>query len=255
MAKGSKRKSVSSILIVLLLGVLSAACESPYMIKHPVAVGDVYYLYATYYGDEYNGRGMANGEPFSNSAMTCAARGFPFGTVLEVYSIDTGDSVEVVVTDRPGKNVVDLTKSAFERISPLQAGKIRAKIKVVSLTSDAKQAENAPAAQKSGPKKQESKQEPAQESEQNESEERQAAGGGSAAQEAGFYTISLNSFGSLNEAKNFQNVLDEDTFIYTEGSTFEVRYGKYDSKEKAEEDLKSKFSEVKSAKVVPLKEL
>lgn len=253
MANGSKRKNISSLLIVLLFGVLFAACESPYMIKHPVAVGDVYYLYATYYGDEYNGRGMANGEPFSNSAMTCAARGFPFGTVLEVYSIDTGDSVEVVVTDRPGKNVVDLTKSAFERISPLQAGKIRAKIKVVSLTSDAKQAENVPAEQKSEPEKQEPKQE-AQEQEESGSEPA-AAKEETKESEAEFYTISLNSFGSLNEAKNFQNVLDEDTFIYTEGSTFEVRYGKYDSKEKADKDLESKFSEVKTAKVVPLKEL
>ena len=251
MVKGSKRKNISSFLIVLLFGILFAACESPYMIKHPVAVGDVYYLYATYYSDEYNGKGMANGEAFSNTAMTCAARGFPFGTVLEVYSIDTGDSVEVVVTDRPGKNVVDLTKSAFERIAPLQSGKIRAKIKVVSLSSDAKQAESKPVAQKSEPEKQD---ETAQEEPENKAPEQENKAE-EETQEAGYYTISLNSFGSLNEAKNFQNVLDEDTFIYTEGSSFEVRYGKYDSKEKADEDLKSKFSEVKTAKVVPLKEL
>ena len=133
------------VLIAAFFSIFFMGCESPRVVKHPVSRGDTYYYWATFYGDEYNGKTMANGEAFSNDAMTCAAKGFPFGTVLEVQSLDTGKKVEVTVTDRPGKEQLDLTVKAFKAIDNASKGKIRAKVKVVGLAENAPKA--APAAE------------------------------------------------------------------------------------------------------------
>lgn len=128
--KMMKKLSIIIALSLVFVAILSS-CESPYMIKHPISPGDTYYLYATFYGDEFEGKDSADGSKFSNSEMTCAARGFPFGTMLEIQSLETGKKVVVKVTDRPGKNVVDISKKAFLEIDNPDKGKIRAKIKVV----------------------------------------------------------------------------------------------------------------------------
>lgn len=241
-----KRKNVLNPLCVLFAAVfciISAACESPRVIKHPVSRGDTYYYYVTFYGDEYNGKNMANGEPFSNDAMTCAAKGFPFGTVLEVQSLDTGKKVEVTVTDRPGKEVVDLTKKAFDEIDNAAKGKIRAKIKVVGLAENAPKAAPAPAAEPENSAVEEKKSEPAKEPGKEAPKE---------TKKEVFYAIVLAAFGNIDAAKNYQSGIKEDTYIFTSDGKFEVRYGRYTSKEDAEADINN-FS-WKDAEIVPIEE-
>ena len=245
----SKRKNVLSSLSVLftvLLSIIFVGCESPRVIKHPVSRGDTYYYYVTFYGDEFEGKNMANGEPFSNDGMTCAAKGFPFGTVLEVQSLDSGKKVEVTVTDRPGKEVIDLTKKAFDAIDNAAKGKIRAKIKVVALT------ENAPkTAFAAEPKKSEEteKAEPEKDDKEDQKSVKEAP---KEVKKEVFYAIVLAAFGNIDAAKAYQSEIKEDTYIFTQDGKFEVRYGRYTSKEDAKADINN-FS-WKDAEIVTIEE-
>ena len=79
---------------------------------------------ASYYSDQYEGRAMANGKAFRQDRLTCATNDWPLGTKLRVrYNERT---VDVVVTDRMhprfSKVRIDLTTSAFRRLSPLTPG-------------------------------------------------------------------------------------------------------------------------------------
>ncbi|HOG44933.1 MAG TPA: RlpA-like double-psi beta-barrel domain-containing protein [bacterium] len=199
------------------------SCESPYMIKHPVSSGDTYYLYATFYGDEFEGKTAADGSKFSNGEMTCAAKGFPFGTALEVQSLETGKSVTVTVTDRPGKNVVDLSKKAFAEIDNPEKGKIKAKIKVVEKNL------NEPS--------------PAQKSEDVNPE---GVKNDEKPVESGkFYAIQLAAFSDFENAKKFQESQSVETYILKvqgTGDIYRVRYGRFTSKDEAENYKASNFS-------------
>jgi|GEM_PF-757815 len=248
MDKLKRRKNILSLLFMLgaaLLCILSAGCESPRVKKHPVSRGDTYYYYVTFYGDEYNGKNMANGEPFSNDAMTCAAKGFPFGTVLEVQSLDTKKKVEVIVTDRPGKEVIDLTKKAFDQIDNAAKGKIRAKIKVAGLAESVPKTAPAAAAE---PEKsaEEEKAEPEKEEKEPEKEAPKEA------KKEVFYAIVLAAFGNIDAAKNYQSGIKEDTYIFTSDGKFEVRYGRYASQDEAKADAE-RFS-WKDAEIVTIEE-
>ncbi len=206
------------------LFIFFVSCESPYMVRHPVSAGDTYYLYATYYGDEFEGRQAADGSTFSQSEMTCAARGFPFGTMLEVKSIATGKKVVVKVTDRPGKNVVDLSKAAFEKIDDLSKGKIRVKVKVVKRGA-------AQASQKRDPGSV-----PEKVSEQ----------------KTGHYTLQVYRFGDLEIAKEIETGLNLDCYIFAKDGFYFVRCGSFTTRKEAEQFKNEHFSDEKDAVVIEM---
>jgi len=248
MEKLKRRKNILSLLLcTVFFCFFSVCCESPRVVKHPVSRGDTYYYWVTFYGDEYNGKNMANGESFSNDAMTCAAKGFPFGTVLEVQSLDTGKKVEVTVTDRPGKEVIDLTRKAFDEIDNATKGKIRAKIKVVGL------AENAPKAASAATEPEKNAEENKADSEEEKTEEKEEAKEApKEVKKEVAYAIVLAAFGNIDAAKNYQNEIKEDTYIFTSDGKFEVRYGRYASKDEAKADM-DRFS-WKDAEIVVIEE-
>src|SRR5262249_9654511 len=49
-----------------------------------VRSGDVVVGFASYYGDEFQGRTTSSGEVFDQAQLTAAHRSFPFGTVVRV---------------------------------------------------------------------------------------------------------------------------------------------------------------------------
>ena len=119
--------------LFLFLSFFIFSCASPVFIKHPIAVGDYYYLYATFYTVKSSSNKTASKEPFSDKKYTCAIKGFPFGTLLEVTNLNNDKSVVVKVNDRPGKNVIDLSKAAFMKIATIKKGKIPVRILVVDI--------------------------------------------------------------------------------------------------------------------------
>jgi rare lipoprotein A len=55
---------------------------------------------ASWYGKEYHGRAMANGDSYDMYAPTIAHRDLPLGTSVELENKETGVKVKAVVTDR-----------------------------------------------------------------------------------------------------------------------------------------------------------
>ncbi|MBI5411582.1 septal ring lytic transglycosylase RlpA family protein [Candidatus Peregrinibacteria bacterium] len=92
--------------------------------------------YASFYGDEFQGKGTASGEPFDQNKFTAAHRTYPFGTTLRVTNVDNEKSVIVKVNDRgpyAGKNrVIDLSRAAFLVIAEEGNGVIPVTIEEVS---------------------------------------------------------------------------------------------------------------------------
>ena len=77
----------------------------------------------------------ANMEKFDHKKMTCAIWGVPFNTILEVTNIDSGKKVFVRVNDRgPARGlhrkgrIIDLSKTAFEKITDPDEGLAKVKI-------------------------------------------------------------------------------------------------------------------------------
>lgn len=90
---------------------------------------------ASYYADKFNGRRTANGERFSNSAMTAAHKTLPFGTLVEVTNMRNGRSVVVRVNDRGPyvhARVVDLSKAAARQLGMHHSGTAHVKLAVLN---------------------------------------------------------------------------------------------------------------------------
>lgn len=199
--------------IVILAIFIFTGCEPRYFIRKPASPGDTYYLQATYYGDAFNGKKTASGEIFDKNNMTCAAHGIPFGTMLLIENKDNGKSVIVKVTDRPGRNIIDLSEAAFKKISELEKGIIDIKIKVV----DKKLISHTP----HNNKKTQSSQ-PYNNNKTND-----------------FYTIQLGAFTELNDAKVFSSYFEfSEIYIYVEKGDidlYRVRVGRFENESDAKE--------------------
>lgn len=84
---------------------------------------------ASWYGEEYRGKPMANGRPFNPDALTAASWFFPLGTRVRVTVGDK--TVVVTITDRgPHPRLVregrtiDLSRAAFARLADTRLGLI-----------------------------------------------------------------------------------------------------------------------------------
>jgi len=55
---------------------------------------------ASWYGPGFHGKRTASGEQYDMHAMTCAHKSLPFGTRLELISLDSGARTVVTVNDR-----------------------------------------------------------------------------------------------------------------------------------------------------------
>jgi rare lipoprotein A len=101
---------------------------------------------ASYYGKGFHGRTAADGDRFSQHEMTAAHRRLPLGTKVLVENRDTGDQVEVKITDRgpfvdQKRRIIDLSKAAANRVGLVEAGV--APVRVV-VTEEAAQQKKSP---------------------------------------------------------------------------------------------------------------
>jgi rare lipoprotein A len=89
---------------------------------------------ASWYGREFHGKTTASGDKFNMYDMTAAHKTLPFGTIIEVTSLDTGKSVEVRVNDRGpyrGQRVLDLSYNAAKNLGMVKEGEAMVGIKIV----------------------------------------------------------------------------------------------------------------------------
>jgi rare lipoprotein A len=68
--------------------------------------------------------------------MTAAHRSLPFGTWVEVTSVDTGERVRVRITDRGPfghpERIIDLSRAAAEKLGTRSRGVARVTVRVVA---------------------------------------------------------------------------------------------------------------------------
>ena len=110
---------------------LIAACVLLFALSAQAGATEPFTTKASWYGKQFQGRPMANGEPFDMHDPTIAAhRTLPFGTRLLVENPRTGVSQIVVVQDRgpytndPGRSL-DLSKAAADRLGYTATGVAR----------------------------------------------------------------------------------------------------------------------------------
>jgi rare lipoprotein A len=79
---------------------------------------------ASYYGPRWHGRRTASGEVFDMHALTAAHHWLPFGTRVRVRLEETGEEVEVMITDRlrSARRVIDLSLGAAQALGMVQRG-------------------------------------------------------------------------------------------------------------------------------------
>jgi len=80
---------------------------------------------ASWYGEAFHGRPMANGDIYDMYAATIAHKEMPLGTKVELKNTETGEMVRAVVTDRgpyiEGRDV-DLSYGLAQRLSLVEQG-------------------------------------------------------------------------------------------------------------------------------------
>lgn len=89
---------------------------------------------ASYYGREFNGRPMANGERFNPQSDSAAHRNLPLGTTARVTNLQNGRSSTVRVEDRgpyARNRVIDVSPRTADELGMKQAG--RAPVRVTPI--------------------------------------------------------------------------------------------------------------------------
>lgn len=86
---------------------------------------------ASYYSDRFQGRKMANGQPYHRDSFTCAHLRYPFGTLLKVRNPVNEKECLVEVTDRgpySKKFTIDLSRAAATYLGVIGHGYIAVEI-------------------------------------------------------------------------------------------------------------------------------
>jgi rare lipoprotein A len=91
---------------------------------------------ASWYGQEFAGRTTANGEIFDPLLLTAAHRTLPFGTIVDVKSSKTNQTVRVRINDRGpfvGNRMIDLSYAAAQQIGLVEPGSGEVDVYIVQL--------------------------------------------------------------------------------------------------------------------------
>jgi rare lipoprotein A len=92
---------------------------------------------ATYYGQRFEGRRTASGQTFRHSELIAAHAFHPFGTLVRVTNLRNGSFVDVKIADRgsfakrSSNLIIDLSRSAAERLDMLSGGRARVLVEVL----------------------------------------------------------------------------------------------------------------------------
>jgi len=82
---------------------------------------------ATFYGNSFVGRRMANGQTYNHGKYVAAHPSLPLGSRVKVTNRRTGKSVIVTVSDRCNCSI-DLSRSAFQAIANPSKGRVPVRI-------------------------------------------------------------------------------------------------------------------------------
>jgi rare lipoprotein A len=124
----TKLRVLGSVIVVSLLWTSPSSAATQRAKSHSVTrkLKVNYIGKASWYGQQHQGRKMANGQRFDRRKLTAASWYFPLGTSLRVVNLSNGESVVVTITDR-GPNlrlhrIVDLSEAAAANLDYVEAG-------------------------------------------------------------------------------------------------------------------------------------
>ena len=89
---------------------------------------------ASFYSNKFQGKKMANGDPYRKGKLTAAHNTLPFGTRVKVRNQQNGKTVKVKITDRgphARNRILDLSLAAARRLDMVDSGVAPVKIKVI----------------------------------------------------------------------------------------------------------------------------
>lgn len=89
---------------------------------------------AAWYGETFQGRPTASGEPFDMNELTAAHPELPFGTTVRVTRPDTGQSVVVRINDRGPfvrGRIIDLSYAAARELNMVETGVLWVTIEIL----------------------------------------------------------------------------------------------------------------------------
>lgn len=89
---------------------------------------------ASFYADKFEGRPTASGEKYKHNKLTAAHKTLPFGTKVRVTNTANNQTVDVIINDRGpyvDGRVIDLSKSAAEKLGFVNLGLADVKIEVI----------------------------------------------------------------------------------------------------------------------------
>ena len=92
------------------------------------------YGLASFYAKKFHGRTTSNGATFSSIKMTAACNVIPMGSRVKVTNLRNGKSVVVVINDhlhRKTKRLIDLSKTAAQKLDFISYGITRVKVEVL----------------------------------------------------------------------------------------------------------------------------
>ena len=96
---------------------------------------------ASWYGGKFQGRQTASGEVFDTNQFTAAHKSLPFGTIVKVTSLESGQSTVVRINDRGpfiSGRIIDLSRAAAAAIG--LAGQGVARVRIETLPPDSPEA-------------------------------------------------------------------------------------------------------------------
>lgn len=89
---------------------------------------------ASWYGERYQGRSTASGEPFDMNALTAAHKRIPFGTMVKVTNLANKRSLVVRINDRgPYKRgrIIDVSRRGADLLGFEHQGTTRVRVTVL----------------------------------------------------------------------------------------------------------------------------
>lgn len=123
-------KLILSVFLLLITASLIATDTTKTTVSKPKFL----YGTASFYSNGFNGKKTANGEIYSQKKMTAACNVLPLGTWIRVTNLRNGRSVLVRTNDRLHprmKRVVDLSRTAAEKLNYIKSGLTRVRIEVL----------------------------------------------------------------------------------------------------------------------------
>ena len=128
-----------SLPILLLCLIMLSGCMGDYHRSEPMDSNSTMRGVASWYGPSFHGKSSASGEPYDMWALTAAHRTLPFGTIVQVDSLETGKTVRVRINDRGPfirGRIIDLSYAAARELAMIGRGTEEVVLTVLKLPNE-----------------------------------------------------------------------------------------------------------------------